>query len=634
LGFIDFELGEPSQFEIWNSKRLTANPQLVPLPSGGFINFGSDSRSAFDQLRSLTEVFARSEKDLLVAPPTGTLKADNYLYGNLDQKIAFKEPVKGIYIIDRVIAEEQFDLLAPEAVRWTASMIKFIHQNEAPICEEELDLTVQGQGTVTATYTAPWPINVIACHSSCRNYLPAGKTVTLRAATPGFQGWAGACSGKNDCVLLMDDDKPKSVTAIFDSCPTQGAPKKIPLQPGKTYPLADLICADTSPTIPSWNVGIYFYCGQPIPAVTVAGDAPVSECGTTTLNGALVTGRSFLKGRDVYYDALGWSTSHWSSFGSGSITIDPNYPYTELLIPGLVIQKQVLTGGTCFAGDSPYPCFFRENTYDAPMTFQVIQPDPVLTVVGTQHGSEIGPENGVFRINRTGGTSSPLSVRYEFSGLATSGIDYETMPGSVTIPAGQSSTTVTAKVKNNPGIEGLETLTLTVLPSVGTKYGIGIPDKATIQIVDGQVPKLAPGVTVPLNSLFAFETGPTISSWNIGLYWYCDQPAPPITISGDQPVTPCFGFTYNGRLITGHSFLQGTDVYYKAFGWPIPWASFDSGRLTVDSGYSPNSVTIPLVIIQKQVLTGQTCNHFEITYPCFLRENTYEGPMVFPVGSP
>jgi len=71
--------------------------------------------------------------------------------------------------------------------------------------------TGTGDGTVASS---PAGIN---CGSDCSGTYIQGTSVTL-TATPSsgsaFAGWAGACSGTGDCVVMMDSDK--AVTATFE----------------------------------------------------------------------------------------------------------------------------------------------------------------------------------------------------------------------------------------------------------------------------------------------------------------------------------------------------------------------------------------------------------------------------------
>lgn len=78
----------------------------------------------------------------------------------------------------------------------------------APIEPLGVSLAGNGHGTVLA--------QGIACPPSCGTTYPTGSTVVL-TATPttgsSFAGWAGGCSGVDQCTLVMDS--PHTVTATF-----------------------------------------------------------------------------------------------------------------------------------------------------------------------------------------------------------------------------------------------------------------------------------------------------------------------------------------------------------------------------------------------------------------------------------
>ena len=70
------------------------------------------------------------------------------------------------------------------------------------------------------------------------------------------------------------------------------------------------------------------------------------------------------------------------------------------------------------------------------------------------------------------------------SGTATRGTDYSLTgtAGQVTIPAGQSSGTVTLKAKIDSVTEGTETAIMTLQP--GSGYRVGNPKQAMVSILD------------------------------------------------------------------------------------------------------------------------------------------------------
>ncbi|MEI8198161.1 MAG: LamG-like jellyroll fold domain-containing protein, partial [Phycisphaerae bacterium] len=99
----------------------------------------------------------------------------------------------------------------------------------------------------------------------------------------------------------------------------------------------------------------------------------------------------------------------------------------------------------------------------------------------TPAASETGPTNGVFTVTRQG-TSGNLTVNYAVAGSATNGVDYTTLTGTVTIPDGSSSATITVAPVNDTLVELTENVILSL--SVGTGYVVGSPNAAVVTIVD------------------------------------------------------------------------------------------------------------------------------------------------------
>ena len=127
---------------------------------------------------------------------------------------------------------------------------------------------------------------------------------------------------------------------------------------------------------------------------------------------------------------------------------------------------------------------------------------PEVTVVATDaQAAEPGTNTGTFTISRTGPTASALEVNLAVGGSATAGADYQAIPATVTIPAGQSSTTVLVTPINDATTEGAETVVLTI--SAGASYTVGLPANATVSIADDD----APVVTIEATDASASEAG-------------------------------------------------------------------------------------------------------------------------------
>jgi len=99
------------------------------------------------------------------------------------------------------------------------------------------------------------------------------------------------------------------------------------------------------------------------------------------------------------------------------------------------------------------------------------------------NASEVGPVSGSFTIMRPTGVledAAPLVVYYSLSGTAVNGVDYQSLPGSVVIPAGSNATTVDVTPIPNSLVGGSETVILTLLPNANYLFGSPIGDTVTI----------------------------------------------------------------------------------------------------------------------------------------------------------
>ena len=136
------------------------------------------------------------------------------------------------------------------------------------------------------------------------------------------------------------------------------------------------------------------------------------------------------------------------------------------------------------------PSFATATIADDPTVVQIAATDP--------NASEIGPDQGVFTVTRTGGNpSSALTVFFAVSGTATNGVDYASLGTSVTIPANEVSATVTVTPIFDGVPEGDESVILTVSPNAS--YTIGASNAATVTIHE------VPIVTVTATDSLASE---------------------------------------------------------------------------------------------------------------------------------
>src|SRR5688572_26322531 len=95
---------------------------------------------------------------------------------------------------------------------------------------------------------------------------------------------------------------------------------------------------------------------------------------------------------------------------------------------------------------------------------------------------EAGLDRGTWVISRSGSTAASLAVQYTVGGSATNGVDYQTLSGTLTIPAGNSSASLVVIPKDDAAVEGTETVSVTL--EATSAYTLGSPATATAPILD------------------------------------------------------------------------------------------------------------------------------------------------------
>ena len=124
------------------------------------------------------------------------------------------------------------------------------------------------------------------------------------------------------------------------------------------------------------------------------------------------------------------------------------------------------------------------------VTFRVVDSDgavaadlPVVRFSDAEADArEQGLDRGTWAISRSGSTAAPLVVRYTVGGTATNGVDYQTLSGELTIPAGSTTAALVIVPKDDTLVEGTETVTVTITKT--DAYTLGSPAAATAPIAD------------------------------------------------------------------------------------------------------------------------------------------------------
>jgi sugar lactone lactonase YvrE len=113
-----------------------------------------------------------------------------------------------------------------------------------------------------------------------------------------------------------------------------------------------------------------------------------------------------------------------------------------------------------------------------------------VTIHATSTNAAEPATNGAFVVRRVGPTTGALTVTYAIAtgtGRATNGSDFNTIPLTATIAAGNTeSPSIPITVINDANYEGPETVQLTI--SSSSLYVIGSPSVATVTIADNDKP--------------------------------------------------------------------------------------------------------------------------------------------------
>ena len=193
----------------------------------------------------------------------------------------------------------------------------------------------------------------------------------------------------------------------------------------------------------------------------------------------------------------------------------------------------------------------------------------------------ISPPPGMFRIIRTGDTTSAVTVDYTVGGTAN-GVDYDQLTGTATISAGASFTQIKVKPIDDTIVEGNEDVTLT-LSAAPTGYALGTAT-ANVTIVDNDF--------LPTVSISAIDPNAAETNSDPGVF----------RISRTGATTNALSVYYN---VTGSASIGGGD--YNAtlpglFPSPEDAPRFISGSLTIPAGST--FVDIPVVPIDDKLVEG------------------------------
>jgi parallel beta-helix repeat protein len=175
------------------------------------------------------------------------------------------------------------------------------------------------------------------------------------------------------------------------------------------------------------------------------------------------------------YRSLPGSATIASGATSATVTVTP---IDDTAVEGNETVVLTISANTAYTVGSP-----NSATVTIADNDQSPPPTPTVTVAATDtNAAEKGTDPGTFVISRTGDAGSSLTVSYSLGGTAANSIDYQTLPGVVTIPAGASAVAVIVRPIDDRTVESNETVILTL--SASAAYIVGSPNTATITIAD------------------------------------------------------------------------------------------------------------------------------------------------------
>ncbi len=419
-------------------------------------------------------------------------------------------------------------------------------------------------GSTTAALTVNYSISGTATNGTDYNALSGSMTIP-----------AGAASALVTVVPKIDTVNEGTETVVLNLA--VDAAYQIGLPSSATVNIADSLAPPSLPVV----------------SIT-ATDASASESGDT---GTVVLSRaeSTASALTVGY-TIGGSATYGSDYtltgsatipaGSSSVTVTV-VPKSDTLTEGTeTVVFTIVAGSGYQLGSSTSATVNIADSAAAKPTVTISASDP--------NASETGPDNGLFTINRNGSTSATLTVRYTVGGSATNGTDYNTLSGSVIIPVGSSSATVTVVPKIDTVNEGTETVVLNL--AVDAAYQIGLPSSATVNITNG-------GATLPTVNVIASDPTASELGLNTGSFT--------VTRTGSTSASLVVRYTMGGTATNGTDYntLSGSvtipvgSASVNVNVVPISDAIFDPGETAVmtispDTAYQVSSPNSDAVTIQ------------------------------------
>ncbi len=179
----------------------------------------------------------------------------------------------------------------------------------------------------------------------------------------------------------------------------------------------------------------------------------------------------------------------------------------------------------------------------ATYTTAAYTPSSVSATAGSGGSTIAHGTTGGLTLTRTGSTATALLVSYTLSGTAVNGVDYNALPGLVTIPAGQSAVTVPVTVPTNTSSTAIPAKDLLVTVASGSGYAVDSTSSSTDLTITAASPN--PGLISAPVSLPVISVGfdPTV-------------PAFTVTRTGDPSQVLTVPVNFSGTGVPGVDYAQ------------------------------------------------------------------------------
>lgn len=218
-----------------------------------------------------------------------------------------------------------------------------------------------------------------------------------------------------------------------------------------------------------------------------------------------------------------------------------------------------------------------------------------VTAAATGQNAIEGCQNGQVKFCRGGSLTSSQIIAYTIGGTATNGTDYNTLSGSITIPAGDTCSTLNVVPISDGTAEPTETVVLYYVPSA-----CAASDSVILNVADAAILNAGPDATFCSGD--SAVIGPTSAigytySWSpaIGLSsTTVSKPTVTLTNTGTSPVNSSYTLTATSGTCSSSDIVQvtvnpGPGLTPSQTNLSCPGSGNGSATVAVTGGSSPYS---------------------------------------------